>query len=296
MYGYIIQKPQMIPKIIWACKTKVEQYDWQNRNSANMIEFNICKTPKRTIILMDQPPEIIEGDAFSCIMGNEKWKSYAEDDIPVEIISVAVSFDQFSYTPKELDIEEIADTQSILLPRFQKEMPEQTMTRLENLLYRVIELYKEHSASTEMMCGAIVLRIMFELDQIARQNIKNKRDKYIHYYVDKTESILLRQYAEKLTVKGVAEELSISPNYLSAIFKASTGIGFTDRLLEIRMKKAADLLMRKGLHESKVAPLVGYEELGHFRKRFKQYFGVSIRDFCCINKELTLYHDKPQKI
>ncbi len=295
MFGYKLQKPKMIPKIVWACKTKVEQYHWQNRNKENMIEFSICKSPKRTVVMKDCPPEVLEGDTFFCILGNESCQSYAEDTVSVEIISVAISFDELSYTPKQLDIEDLADKSVMLLPRLQEDLPEQTITQLENFLYQIIEASKEHGASSEIVCASMVLRMMGEIDRITRQNVRNKREKYIHYYVDKTESILLRRYAERLTVKSIAKELSISPNYLSAIFKISTGVGFTDRLLEIRMKKAATFLMEGKLPELEVASLVGYEDLGHFRRRFKQYFGVSIRDWCCINKELTLYHNKPQR-
>jgi two-component system response regulator YesN len=169
------------------------------------------------------------------------------------------------------------------------------MTRLEHLFYRIIEAHKERSACAELTCAVTTLRILSELDQTVRQRLSGKRDKYVAYYVNKAESILLRRYAEKLTVKSVAEELSVSPNYLSAIFKASTGVGFTDRLLELRMKKAASLLREGTVPESEIGGLVGYEEQGHFRRRFKQYFGVGIRDYRLIDRELTLYHDKPQK-
>ncbi len=295
MFGYKLQMPQEIPKIVWACKTKVDQYQWQNRNRANMIEFSICKAPKRTVVWMDQPPEIIEGSTVSCMLGDERRESYAEDRITVEIFSIAVSFDSLCYTPKELEVDDIADKQAILLPRNLKDMPEETLILLENLFYRVIKLNKEHCVSADMLCVSTVLRIMFELDQIARQGAPNKHNKYIYYYVNKVESILLHRYAERLTVKSIAGELSISPNYLSAIFKTSMGVGFADHLLEIRMKKAALLLTEERLPEAEVACLVGYEDLGHFRRRFKQYFGISIRDYCCIHKGFTLYHDPPQK-
>ena len=296
MYGYKLQKPQAIPKIVWACKSKVEHYSWKNSNKADMIEFAICSSQKRTVVFGDGAPEQAEGNSFYCILGNECCRGYADEGISVEIISVASSFGKLGYIPKRLDIDDAADTECILLPRHLTEIPEQTMARLEKLLYQTIEIHKENCAFAETMCAATVLQIMFELDQFVRRSLKSKKDKYIHYYVNKAESILSSRFSEHLTVKGIADELSISPNYLSALFKSSVGIGVTDRLLEIRMKKAAALLTEKGLQESEVASLVGYDEVGHFRRRFKQYYGISIRDYCCINKELTLYHKKPQKI
>ena len=295
MYGYKLEKPKTIPKIVWACKTKVDQYHWQNGNQANMIEFGICRSSKRIFQIKDLSPITLEGDTLSCILGNEICQGYAEDSVPVEIISVAITLDGLTYTGKDLGIEDLADPNVIILPAFQSDLHEQTIAHLENLFYQIIETSNEHSVSSEVMCASMVLRMMSEIDRIARQTVRNKRGKYVHYYVDKAESILLRRYNERLTVQSIANELSISPNYLSAIFKASIGVRLVDRLLEIRMKKAAALLGEGKFSEAEIAALVGYEDLSHFRRRFKHFFGVSIRDYSCINKELTLYHDKPQR-
>ena len=56
------------------------------------------------------------------------------------------------------------------------------------------------------------------------------------------------------------------------------------------MRAAADNFSLSELSEA-----VGYEDIGHFRRRFRQYFGISVKDYGCINKELTLYHAKPQR-
>ena len=183
MYGYKLKKPCGLPKILWACKTKVEQYHWKNRNGADVIEFSICRAPSRTLILADGSVEQIEGESFSCLLGSEPCQSYAEDGVSVEILSVAVSFEGLSYEAGELDAAAVAEKDRILLPRVQKDLPESLVTRLENLLYQIMELHKEHCASAEMMCGAAVLRILFELDQMTGKSIQSKKDKYVHYYV-----------------------------------------------------------------------------------------------------------------
>ena len=295
MYGYKLQIPKSIPELKWACKTKVEQYNWQNRNKSNTLELSLCRASARSVVWLNSSPEILTGTTLSCILGDEWCQSYADDGVEVEILSVAVTFDELSYVPKEFDMGDISDESVLLLPRTLTDLSEQTATRIENLIYRIMEAYKEQSASSRVACVSIVLQLLFELDQITRLNVKRKKDKYLHYYVGKAESILMQRYNQKLTVKSIASELSVSPNYLSFIFKSVFGIGMTDRLLEIRMKKAAALLVEEGLSESEVALSVGYDDIGHFRRRFKQYYGVSIRDYCCISKEMTLYHAKPQK-
>jgi YesN/AraC family two-component response regulator len=260
-----------------------------------MIEFSVSDAVKRTVIIGDEPPATVEGRSFTCMMGDEPRRSYAEDGVNVEIVSVAVSFDDLSFSRKELGREDMADETVLLLPSSHEGMLPKTLARIENLLYRVMESRKEHSASAEMMCAATVLSLLFELDRTVRRALQGKKDQYIHYYVDKAESILLRNYSQRLSLQTIAKEMGITPNYLSSIFKASKGISFSDRLLEIRMGKASELLKEGRLSLSELSEAVGYEDIGHFRRRFKQYFGISVKDYGCINKELTLYHSKPQR-
>ena len=295
MKAYKIQRPHMIPKIAWACRSRVTKYDWKNKNSIDMIEFSVCNASERTVVAANGSPETLKGKGFSCIAGDESYRSCAEDGVAVEIVSVAASFGMLSFEKVELCDEDIKDESVLLLPCLHTELPAQILSHFEALLYRIIESYKEHHAAADMLCGSILLSLIFELDRMMRRAIKTQKDKYVHYYVDKAESILLCRYAQGLTVKGVAEELSITPNYLSAIFKTVKGIGFTDRLLEIRMQKAAALLEENRLSISEIAEAVGYEEIGGFRRRFKQYFGIGIRDYLCIRKEITLYHAKPER-
>ena len=111
----------------------------------------------------------------------------------------------------------------------------------------------------------------------------------------KADSIILKRFSERVTQKSIALELGITPAYLSAIYKSSMGIGFSDRLFEVRMKEAERLVKETQLTVSEIALSVGFEDESHLRRRFKQYFGTSIREYRCISKEQTLYHKKPER-
>ena len=295
MKGYKLRKPQTLPRIVWACKTKVDHYDWKNTNKPNMIEFSVCSSGKRTVIASDGQRQTVEGKIFSCLMGDEKRKSYAEDGVSVEILSVAVALEDLSFSSAEITEEDLSEPGLLLLPASSLSLSESLLMQTETLLYRIIEAYKEHSAPADLQCAATVLNLMADLDKAVRRSLKSKKDKYVHYYVDKADAIVCKRYAEKLSVQGVAKELSVTPNYLSAIFRAAKGQRFCDRLLEVRMEQAAKLFKEGSLSLADVASAVGYDDLGHFRRRFRQYFGIGLRDYCLIEKELTLYHRKPQR-
>jgi transcriptional regulator GlxA family with amidase domain len=54
----------------------------------------------------------------------------------------------------------------------------------------------------------------------------------------------------------------------------------------IRLKRAAQLLVQKKLNVSEIAYAVGFKDLSHFRKCFKSEFGMSASDY--LEKHVTL--------
>jgi AraC-like DNA-binding protein len=61
------------------------------------------------------------------------------------------------------------------------------------------------------------------------------------------------------------------------------------------MKKAEALVLEGSLSVSNIAQAVGFDDESHLRRRFKQYFGISMKEYRLVNKEQTLYHEKPQR-
>ena len=48
---------------------------------------------------------------------------------------------------------------------------------------------------------------------------------------------------------------------------------------DIRLKRAAQLLVQKKMNVSEVAYAVGFKDLSHFRKCFRQEFGMSSSEY-----------------
>ena len=295
MYGYKLKQPKGAPIAVWACKTSVDRYDWENQNDSNMIEFSVCKAPHRAVKIGTEAPVSVSGKGFFCILGNHDVKSYAEDGVNVEIVSVAVRFDNIAYTAEELNEQHLKEKDILLLPFMLSDVPMQDWIAIENLLYRFISENIKKEAASEMLCASFVYELFARLDRLVRKNLKEKCKKYSNYYVLKADSILAQRYSEKLTLRSVAEELGITPNYLSFLFKNGTGIVFSDRLYEIRIKKAETLVLEGTLSVSDIAQAVGFDDESHLRRRFKQYFGIGMKEYRLVNKEQTLYHEKPQR-
>lgn len=86
-------------------------------------------------------------------------------------------------------------------------------------------------------------------------------------------------YSKEITLKEIASELFYSPNHLGCIFKEETGQTFSEYLNEHRMKRAGQLLKDPTVKTYEVAHLVGYNNANPFIKQFKQYYGLTPREF-----------------
>ncbi len=81
------------------------------------------------------------------------------------------------------------------------------------------------------------------------------------------------------TLSSVAERVFITPNHLSFLFKVETGSTFLDKLTEIRINKAKELLKSLRYKTYEVAQQVGYSDARYFSQVFKKHTGVLPGDY-----------------
>ena len=96
------------------------------------------------------------------------------------------------------------------------------------------------------------------------------------YVVEQMVNYLEEHYAEKISLDRIAENMYLSPFYISRIFKSETGDTPIRHLINIRLERAKELL-ESGWDGSiqEVAAAVGYDDVCHFSKLFKKRYGKS---------------------
>lgn len=83
-------------------------------------------------------------------------------------------------------------------------------------------------------------------------------------------------FTGEITLGALAEKLSISPEHLSRIFKKETGLGFSEYLSLLRLKKAETMLKQdSGLAISEMAFACGFNDSNYFCEKFKAVYGIS---------------------
>lgn len=291
MYGYKI-KINSLPKLLWACETTVNDYVWENRNRKDALEISFSKFNTKTVI-SEGKTYMLKNSALSCIVADEKIESFCEPGSPITIVSVAVSIINLEYTCCNITEADCEDASYLLIPLFIEQLPLADELDLIKSLHKIIKFSADCSESKNMAFYASFYELLYKVDLITRKSYA--KNKNTNYYIKKIDYLLECKYNQKLTLDSIASELNISPVYLSTLYKKLKGINISDQLLNIRMKHAEKLLLDQNIPTAKVASLCGFCDETYFRKKFKQYFGMNVREYRQIKNSLTLYHPKPQK-
>ncbi len=90
---------------------------------------------------------------------------------------------------------------------------------------------------------------------------------------------IINNYNKNISLKDVADEVFLSQNYLSELFKREMGEGFYDFLSKYRITKAKEILLTTNLKVYEIAQMVGYNDSITFGRAFKKITGVTPNSF-----------------
>jgi len=97
----------------------------------------------------------------------------------------------------------------------------------------------------------------------------------LNLLVRKAVQYIRENYAKTITLKRMAEELYVSPNYLCDLFKRHTGKNVMEYLADYRLRLAETYLRQVACKVSDVSSLVGYRDAKYFSTAFKKKYGMT---------------------
>lgn len=128
----------------------------------------------------------------------------------------------------------------------------------------------------------IFRRLMEIADEV--ENTKNGNSNAV-VAADKTNIIgrakeyIDSHYYENITQTQVADNIGITPGYLSTLFTKSMGLRFADYLNRVRIDHACAYLRQNYLKTYEIAFKVGFRDEKYFSKVFKKLTGVSPKEY-----------------
>ncbi|EHV3136324.1 helix-turn-helix transcriptional regulator [Escherichia coli] len=103
-------------------------------------------------------------------------------------------------------------------------------------------------------------------------------------FSDRIRRIIDLDTSKKWKLSTIAKEICLSEISIRKKLSAEN-TSFCQILLEVRMKKAAMLILRNELQMSKISCMVGISSVSHFIKVFNLYYGLTPKKFLTRQKE-----------
>ena len=120
--------------------------------------------------------------------------------------------------------------------------------------------------------------------------LKNRRKTYKDHVVSNVQKYIVNHIEDRLSLNEISAVFGLSPNYLSALFKKTCNVGFSEYITQKKISRAKSLLLEQDLKIYEVADKLGFESAFYFSKVFKKVEGVSPRDY--IQSHMKLPHEK----
>ena len=119
------------------------------------------------------------------------------------------------------------------------------------------------------MITGLVRQLMESVNADAGEGIEQKR------VIRTVLAIIDERYREDISLQSIAEEVYLSPSYLSYLFKKEVGVSLIKYITMLRLGKAKELLLAGNMKVSDIAVKVGYQNYSYFNIMFKNHVGVS---------------------
>lgn len=151
----------------------------------------------------------------------------------------------------------------------------------EHLFSQIYHCYEEKSYGYELTLKAFffeLFRLLFEKELITVSGDKTSSSSQS----DKLKEILQYiqiHFSEELSISDAADFCHISPSYFMHFFKENTGMTFVQYLNDYRLRQAALLLKKEDCSILEAALSCGFNNLSYFHKRFREYYGMTPKEF-----------------
>ena len=87
--------------------------------------------------------------------------------------------------------------------------------------------------------------------------------------VQKAMAYIHSNFRFDISLEQMAKDLSVSVNYMGAVFKKWVGVSFNEYLNTVRLKNACNMLETTDLSVKEIAFASGYKSVEYFLYRFK---------------------------
>lgn len=207
-------------------------------------------------------PLSIERDLIAAVCDNN-WTT-VEKTID-EIFEIYISKTFYEKSLREMNIISLINT----INRSIQKVSLNIADVLQDNQFLILEL--KMSLSAQELCGKTkdIFRMIISHNEqnqsIQTEDFGQQLQKYIS-----------ENYSKDISLNDIADYFSLSPNYMSLLFKKTLNTTFKDYLAKYRCEKATELLKKHpDMYVQDISAAVGIQNVNTFIRIFKKYYSTS---------------------
>lgn len=151
-------------------------------------------------------------------------------------------------------------------------------TRMYDRFHTIWQEAQAHAAGYPLMVRATFEQILITLARAQSGMQASDYPSLYHPAVQQAVLYINHHFREPLSLKSLAVQVHLAPNYLSELFQQATGMPFQAYLQNERLRFALSLLQSSAVSITEVCYISGFSNLSHFTRAFKKKFGCSPRE------------------
>ncbi len=148
---------------------------------------------------------------------------------------------------------------------------------IEGLLNRMLSEYEQGDDYSDINIKNCLQELMIFLIRYKRRwgSEQIQSTEMTDTVMQEAARYIRNNYMEDLSLENIAAHVNMSPSYFSKKFKSSTGFGYIEYLINVRIQEASDMLLETNESVNAIALKCGFNDSNYFGSAFKKIKGVS---------------------
>ena len=157
--------------------------------------------------------------------------------------------------------------------------PQAAVTLLQQMLRQQEQM---DAWSTDIIISQLTILLLLLLRSDGAPAEKLKASNSIHSdneIIRHAQQVISTHIREKLTVPAVAEQVEVSPSYLTALFHKNLQISPGEYIRRMKLQESKQMIRENSMNFTEIAKTLQYSTVHHFSRQFKEKFGITPSEY-----------------
>ncbi len=146
---------------------------------------------------------------------------------------------------------------------------------IKELVEEMIICAKDNSAQADLLLKSNLLRMLWMLEKNGGIYRNREEDVKRSELIRPALEYMNQNYCDSITVEQLANITHLSKSYFMDRFKQAAGVGAVEYIIQLRIKKACELLLDTERTTAEIAFECGFKNLSNYNRQFKRIMGCT---------------------